>query len=52
MLKTEKTEEVLTEEPEVYQLNYIVNFYNCTVTNLHLQQTGKPSDPEEPGGSE
>lgn len=51
MLKTEEIEpaaELKTQESEGYQLIYTISFYNCTITNLHVQQTGKPSDPEEP----
>lgn len=44
----------LTIEDEVYPLNYIVNFNNCTFNNctFTIKQTGKPKDPptDPPGG--
>lgn len=46
----EKTVEPVThtEEPEVYELNYIVNFNNCTFNGpVTINQTGSPPDPPE-----
>ena len=38
-------------EEEVYALNYIVNFNNCTFNApITIKQTGKPKDPPPPPG--
>lgn len=46
----------LTVDDEVYPLNYIVNFNNCTFNNctFTIKQTGKPPEPpaDPPGGGD
>lgn len=41
--------ELTDSHEDQYQLNYIVNFYNCPIEKVVVKQTGKPTDPDDPG---
>jgi len=44
--KTEKLATLTEEEPEVYEVNYIVNFNECTFNDkVVINQKGVPPDP-------
>lgn len=51
MLPKEKTVEPVTltsEDPEVYEVTYVVNFNNCTFNEkVVVNQTGVPPDPPD-----
>lgn len=41
------------EEEEIYDnrvYNMHISFVDCTITNLHIEQYGKPYSPPPPGG--
>jgi hypothetical protein len=49
----------MAEEPETQEgteiyddrvYNLTINFSNCTITNLHIEQYGKPVNPPPPPG--
>lgn len=48
--KTVDQSTLTSEEEEVYTLNYIVNFNNCTFNEkVVVNQTGKPKEDDPPG---
>jgi hypothetical protein len=45
--------ETQNEETEIYDnrsYNLWISFNNCTITNLHIEQYGKPVNPPPKGG--